>query len=44
MVAVVLADVANKKGPGTSSAVWFDIPTAIVANVIIAVFIRVLTG
>ncbi|MGP9708728.1 hypothetical protein [Brachybacterium sp. AOP24-D1-21] len=39
VVAVVLAYIANKKGPETSSAVWFGIPTAIVANVIIAVFV-----
>ena len=39
LVAVVLAYIANKKGPETSSAVWFGIPTAIVANVIIAVFV-----
>lgn len=39
VVAVALAYIANKKGPETSSAVWFGIPTAIVLNVIIAVFV-----
>ncbi|MDN5599703.1 MAG: hypothetical protein ACTHV2_13215 [Brachybacterium sp.] len=39
LVAVVLAYVADKKGPETPSAVWFGIPTAIVLNVIIAVFV-----
>ena len=39
VVAVVLAYIADKKGPETSSAVWFGIPTAIVVNVIIAVFV-----
>lgn len=39
LVAVALAYIAKKKGPETSSAVWFGIPTAIVLNVIIAVFV-----
>lgn len=39
LVAVVLAYLAKKKGPETSSAVWFGIPVAIVLNVIIAVFV-----
>lgn len=39
VVALVLAYLAKKKGPETSSAVWFGIPTAIVLNVIIAVFV-----
>ena len=39
LVAMVFAYVADKKGPETSSAVWFGIPTAIVLNVIIAVFV-----
>ena len=39
LVAVALAYIANKKGSETPSAVWFGIPTAIIANVIIAVFV-----
>ncbi|ATG55481.1 hypothetical protein CFK41_12400 [Brachybacterium ginsengisoli] len=39
VVALVLAYIAKKKGPETTSAVWFGIPTAIVLNVIIAVFV-----
>lgn len=39
LVAVAFAYIAKKKGPETSSAVWFGIPTAIVVNVIIAVFV-----
>lgn len=39
LVAVVLAYLAKKKGPETSSAVWFGIPASIVLNVIIAVFV-----
>src|SRR5699024_1736295 len=39
LVAVVLAYIAAKKGPATSSAVWFGIPAAIVLNVIVAEFV-----
>lgn len=39
VVAVGLAYIANKKGPETSSAVWFGIPTAIVVNVFVAVLV-----
>jgi peptidoglycan/LPS O-acetylase OafA/YrhL len=39
LVAVVLAYIARKKGPETPSAVWFGIPTAIILNVIVAVFV-----
>lgn len=39
LVAVVLAYVAHKKGPETPSAVWFGIPTAIIVNIVVAVFV-----
>ncbi|WP_114856511.1 hypothetical protein [Brachybacterium sp. YJGR34] len=39
LVATVLAFLAARKGPETPSPVWFGIPTAIVLNVIIAVFV-----
>ncbi len=39
LVAVALAYIAAKKGPATPSAVWFGIPTSIVLNVIVAVFV-----
>lgn len=39
VVATVFAYIAKKKGPETSSLVWFGIPTTIVVNVIIAVFV-----
>src|SRR5699024_3835247 len=39
LVAVALAYIATKKGPATPSAVWFGIPTSIVLNVIVAVFV-----
>ncbi|WP_422116861.1 hypothetical protein [Brachybacterium sp. UNK5269] len=39
LIAVVLAYVAHKKGPATPSAVWFGIPTAIILNIVVAVFV-----
>jgi peptidoglycan/LPS O-acetylase OafA/YrhL len=39
LVAVALAFVAHKKGTETPSPVWFGIPTAIIANIVIAVFV-----
>lgn len=39
IIAVVLAYIADRKGEQTPSAVWFGIPTAIIVNVIVAVFV-----
>lgn len=39
VIATVLAFIARKKGPQTSSAVWYAIPVAIVTNVVIAVLV-----
>lgn len=39
LVAVALAYIAQRKGGGAPSPVWFGIPTAIIANVVIAVFV-----
>jgi uncharacterized membrane protein len=39
LVAVVLAYIANRKQAETPSAVWFGIPTAIILNIFVAVFV-----
>lgn len=39
IIVTVLAFIARKKGPQTSSAVWYAIPAAIVINVVVAVLV-----
>ena len=39
IVATVLAYIANRKQTETPSAVWFGIPTAIIVNIVVAVFV-----
>ncbi|WP_010533862.1 hypothetical protein [Brachybacterium squillarum] len=38
-VATAFAFVARNRGPETPSAIWFGIPVAIVANIVVAVFV-----
>ena len=39
LIATVLAFIARRRGPQTPSAIWYGIPVAIVANIVIAVFV-----
>ena len=39
LIATVLAFIARRRGPQTPPAIWYGIPVAIVANIVIAVFV-----